>query len=87
MLEYVEIRTFEKSDAAGKYLRQREFVDALLGVLAKDTLEGPYVDLYVEGADVPFDTVGVWKYREKKRYTNSEVKKAVLAKFKDLRQI
>jgi len=86
MLEYIEIHTVEKADAAGKSSKQRQFLDTLLGVIAQDTREGPYVDLYVEGADVPFDTVNVWDYPNKKRYTDSLVKRTVLARFNDLRQ-
>lgn len=55
--------------------------DELLGVSAFDDGVSPYVDLYVEGATVPFDTVNVWCNRRRERVDEAGVLNLVIRRF------
>jgi hypothetical protein len=85
-MENVEIRTFETQNGYGDVATRREFVDELLGIVAHDDGQGPYVDMYVEGASTPFDTVNVWVYGEKRRENEEMVEALVLDRFKGFRE-
>lgn len=85
-MQNVEIRTFKTIDDDGKVYNRREIVDELLGVLAYDNGMSPYVDLFVEGATVPFDTVNVWRSGFGCREAPDRVLDLVLDRFRTNRE-
>lgn len=85
-MKNIEIRTFKTIDDDGKVYYRREVVDELLGLLAYDTCSGAYIDLFVEGASTPFDTLNVWRSGEKRREDDDRVLGLILDRFRTYRE-
>ena len=84
-MQHTEVRTFQSVLDDGSVKERREFRDNLLGIVGFDDYQSPYVDLYVEGATVPFDTVNVWKSGHGVRQSNTEVLDLVFNRFETYR--
>lgn len=84
-MQHTEVRTFQSVLDDGSTEERREFRDNLLGIVGFDDYQSPYVDLYVEGATVPFDTVNVWEYGQGVRYNDTKVMDLVLNTFETYR--
>lgn len=65
---------------------KRAITDELLGVVALDDGVSPYVDLCVEGVDMPFETINVWCHGENQRENDSMVLDLILDRFRTNRE-
>lgn len=83
-MEHITVSTYTRPQDGAMYYRL--ITDELLGVVAKDDGKCPYVDLFVEGASVPFDTVNVWRYGEGVREDDDRVLDLVLDRFRTNRE-
>lgn len=85
-MQNVKVESTETQDHHGRFSRRQVITDELLGVVAHDDGMSPYVDLYVEGATVPFDTVNVWKSGFGRRADPGRVLDLVLDRFRTNRE-
>jgi len=81
-MQNVKVESIATEDHHGRPSRYQKITHELLGFVAYDDGMSPYVDLYLEGAIVPFDTVNVWLSGFGRRADAGRVLDLVLDRFR-----